>query len=56
MNYWERELRRIAKEEKISQKLTDRVLRITPTMIFKTTMVTKRKERKQYEQQTKRKQ
>lgn len=47
------DLKRIYKEDRLREKQTDRTLKITPNMIFKTTMVAKRKERKQYEQQSK---
>ena len=42
MNYYIRELKKMEKEEEKMEKQTDRVLKITPNMIFKTTMLNKR--------------
>ncbi len=42
MKYYIRGLKKMEKEEEKMEKQTDRVLKITPNMIFKTTMLNKR--------------
>ena len=48
-------MRKFEKEEIKEEKRTDRDIQVNATDIFKTTIITHRMERKQYEEQSKRK-